>query len=768
MRNVAATGDEHGSASESALRAVIELPPLVEAKLMAPRLRSGMVLRPRLVADIEAGGEAALTLVLAPAGYGKTTAVRACFARAGAALAWVTLDSNDNDPVRLWTYVATAVDRVRDGLGRRAVKRLRAPGLEIEVPVDELMNGIASFGREFVIVLDDADTVTDRECLATIDYAIGHLPPRAHLIVISRADPALDLSRIRAGGGLVEVRASDLAFTTEEARELLVDRAGLDLEAGDLEILMRRTEGWPAVVYLAALWLRTVDDQQLAIREFGGDQRYVAEFLSRQVLASLDDDKRSFLLRAAVLGRMTVELCDAVLGRTDSASMLAELEHANLFVLPLERKEWFRVHPMFAEFAAADLGSDDPGAVPEIHRSAAGWFRARGLVVEAIEHAAVAGDHEVVAELLSETHLALIRLGRPRTLLRWAQTLPDEILIGHPELIGAAATAASMLGGLTRERRRFFRLADRAKSERPDSFTAYADAVVSMARAAAVDDGVANAVLEGRRAVKLAYDGADEVLVAALAALSRALYLQGELDEAWMRGSRAAEHPDAPRRPPGYALALSTLALVAAERGRLTTARRYAEMARGIVGGITISRSWIGVNAAVAIGAVSAGEGDLASAEREFASAERYFRDEVPNVHHARLLVRLAEVRCRRGRLDEADATLREANDILVDLGDSGRVPSLAVEVGTMLQEARCRACSHEILEPPTEAELAVLHLLATDLSAREIAGELFLSPNTVKSHVRGIYRKLGVRSRDDAVARATALGLSRETRSPG
>jgi LuxR family transcriptional regulator, maltose regulon positive regulatory protein len=284
--------------------------------------------------------------------------------------------------------------------------------------------------------------------------------------------------------------------------------------------------------------------------------------------------------------------------------------------------------------------------------------------------------------------------------------------------------------------------------------------VLGMVRAAGIDDGVKDAVVAGRRAVELAQAGADDVLVAALASLARALYFAGDHDEAWEAASRAVEHPDAARRAPGYALARSTLAMIAADQGRLPSARVHAEYARAIVGKITSSRSWIGANAAVAIGAVLNGEGDLAGAEREFASADRFFSDEVATVHHARLLVRLADVRCRRGRLDEADATLRRAREAIAELGDSGTIPSLASDVETQLEQARRQASCGEILEPPTDAELAVLRLLETDLSSRQIGAELFLSPNTVRSHTRAIYRKLGVRSRAEAVAKAHWLGL--------
>ncbi len=741
--------------------------PLAEAKLAAPRQRSGIVHRPRIARALDASREAKLTLVAAPAGYGKTTAVRAWCADRGAPLAWVTLDAGDNDPVRLWTYIAVAVDRVRQGLGARALRRLSGPGGAIGNPVDELMNGIAAFGDELVLVLDDVHAVTDPECLASIDYALDHLPANARLIMLTRIDPALALAQLRAGGGLAEVRAAELAFTAAEAYELLVERGGIDLEGEEVETLCARTEGWAAAVFLAGYWLRRVEDPHLAAREFGGDHRFVVEYLSREVIASLDDNARWFLLRASVLRRFTAELCDGVFGRSDSASVLAELERSNFFLVRLEHGGWFRVHSLFAEFAGYQLAAVAPEAAQVIHRRAARWLRSRALLVEAVEHAVAAGDHPLVADLLVEHHLSMIRNGTARTLLRWVQTLPDEQIVEHPELAVGAATAAAMIGQATLERRHLLRLADRARLERPERFTPYVQCVAAMVRAAAVDGDVSQAVLQGRRAVEIAQAGADEGLVAALAGYARAQYFAGDLDEAWAAALRAVEHSDIERRVPGHAVAQSTLALVAAERGLLTSARTHAEIAKSLLGGVASSRSWLGANASAALGSVHAEEGNLAEAERELAHAEHLFRDEVATVNNAWILALLARVRCRRGRVDEAAIALRSAREVLAELADSGRLPVLVANIERELAQAKDRAGDGELLEAPSEAELTVLQLLASDLSARQIADKLFLSPNTVRSHTRSIYRKLGVNARADAVARAETLGLRRETQSP-
>ncbi len=299
--------------------------PLAQTKISAPLLHAGMIDRPRVREALEESGEAALTLIAAPAGYGKTTAVRSWCANRDAALAWVRLDKDDNDPVRMWTAVATAVDRVRAGLGRPAMRRMSVIGESLEAVVDELSNSLNAYGRDLVLVLDDLHLVTRAECIAALNHAVANFPPNVRLIVISRADPALRLAQLRASGELAELRASTLAFTTAEANQLLADHQ-VGLSAADVELLHVRTEGWPAALSLAALWLRSVEDPHEAVAVFGGDHSFIADYLAAEVIASLDEVSRAFLLQVCVLREFTAELCDAVLDRSDSEVLLAQLE----------------------------------------------------------------------------------------------------------------------------------------------------------------------------------------------------------------------------------------------------------------------------------------------------------------------------------------------------------------------------------------------------------------------------------------------------------
>ncbi|HEY2631787.1 MAG TPA: LuxR C-terminal-related transcriptional regulator [Solirubrobacteraceae bacterium] len=722
-----------------------------------PRVRPRMIERPRIFSGLAGEGGSALTLVAAPAGYGKTSAVRAWCAVEGARVAWVTLDVGDNDPAVLWRYIGVAVNRAEGGHLDPSLGGFGARSGPIEDTIDETTNQVMRVGERLVLVLDEMQHVTGRASLGSLEYLIRHLPPNARVVLLTRVDPNLPLSQLRASGALAELRADELAFTVDEAYELLVGRYRIALERSDVELLHARTEGWPAAFVLAALWLGSIEDPSRSVRVFGGDHRFLVDYLSREVLGLLNADQRLFLLRTSVLGNFTAELCNDVLERSDSESMLAELERFNLFVIRLGHGGWFRLHPLLAEFARVQLSSEEE---VDLHRRAADWLREAGRPVEAAAHASATGDDDLVTEIVTESHLAMIRGGGARTLLQFVQTRSDEQLCEHPELLVSAATAAVMLGNRTIERRRLLKLADRAKERFANRFRPYLGAVAATVRAAAVDGGVGQAVLQGREAVNLADEYAEDLLVSALAAYARALYLADDCDGAWLAAMRAVEYPDAEQRIPGHVLARSTLALVAADRNWHESARIHASKTKAIVGAMGNSRSWLGANAAVAQACVLECEHNLADAERELIHAEHFFADEVATVHHAWLLVLLARVRCRRGRLDGAQTTLHSAWEAIAQQTDTGKVPVLAAAVDGELERARERANTGEILNLPSDAELAVLRLLSTDLSTREIGEKLFVSPNTVRSHTRALYRKLGVNSRSDAVARADALEL--------
>ncbi len=735
--------------------------PLIETKLEAPRRRGGALDRPRIRQALDA--RAVLTLVGAPAGYGKTTAVRSWCATQDDALAWVTLDAEDNDPTRLWTYVATALDRIHPGLGRAALQRLRVPGNPAESAIDELTAALARHGRPVILVLDDLQTVTDPACMASLDHALFAAPANLRVILSTRMDPPLAIPRLRAAQELIELRAGDLAFTVAEARALLVDRWELELDAEEIDLLVRRTEGWPAALILAGVWLRGASDPSAAVARFGSNQRFVADYLSSEVFAALDEDCRSFLYGAAVLGQCTPEFCDAVLDRHDSADVLAEIERANLLTSRLEHGDWFRIHPLFAEYARAQLEASNPGAATDIHLRAAHWLRAHDRPMEALGHASAAGAHELVAEMLSQGQLEIVRGGGGGTLLRWTRTLPEEVLLSHPDLCAAAAAASLLAAGGTLERSRYVGLVQRAAS--PSSYARTLSLVLS---ALALERGVERAIDDADRALQSAGEGVGEIETGALCAQARARYFAGDVAGARRSALRALEHPDISRRVPSLVHARATLALAAVAEDRLLAARTHAEFAKAAIGDLGMGRSWLGANVSAAMGALLAAEGDVVGADRELAAAERFFRDDVPTIHHAWLLAVLARVRLRRGRLDQAQEALRAAREALTELHHAGTIDALVEQVEQDLVQGRARAEAGDVVESPSDAELGVLRLLATDLTLREIGEQLFVSENTIRSHRRALYRKLGAHSRAAAVARGVSLNLLDQTGSPG
>ena len=393
-----------------------------------------MLHRPRLLEMVDSDGGAALTVVNAALGYGKTTLLRLWCIERPEAVVWMTLDAADDNPVRLWTHLATAVERLGQGLGGRALMYLGVRGALVETAVDELMNGLVAYGRPVAIVLDDLHAVGSEASLRSIAHAINRLPANARVLAATRSEPSISVARLRARGALREIRARELAFTVDEASELIA-REGIELSRESVELLVERTEGWPAGLYLAVLWLRDLDDPDQGVRAFVGSARHVADYLTDEVLTALAPQTRDFLLRTSVLDRFTPELCDAVLGREDSAGVLAELARSNMFLVALDAGgEWYRYHHLFGELLQLELGRQEAAV---LRRRAAAWCRAHGLVEDAIDYAAAAGDAETVAELLVENHLEFIWGGRIGRFLGWVRWLPSELLLEHPVAAGS-------------------------------------------------------------------------------------------------------------------------------------------------------------------------------------------------------------------------------------------------------------------------------------------------------------------------------------------
>ncbi len=408
---------------------------LLATKLAIPPARSDVVSRLRLIDRLCAGRSRRLSLLAAPAGFGKTTLLAEWIHRDAVPTAWVTLDSGDDDLIRFWSYVLGALERVQPGVGRVAQALLHSPQPPIEVVLTALINSLSELSQDLVLVFDDYHQVSATAVHRSVTFLLDHAPPRLHLVIATRADPPLPLARLRARGQLTELRAADLRFTEAEAAEFLTGVVGLELSAADVSALEERTEGWIVGLQLAALSMQGRQDVASFVRAFTGSHRFVVDYLAQEVLARQPEPVQTFLLETAILDSLDASLADAVTGRNDSQTMLEHLEEANLFLVPLDDERcWYRYHQLFAELLRHRLRRAHPDRVPKLHRRASTWFESRGFIREAIDHAVAAGDFERARRLVALSAPDLLRRGRVTTLRGWLEALPPEIVRASPRL----------------------------------------------------------------------------------------------------------------------------------------------------------------------------------------------------------------------------------------------------------------------------------------------------------------------------------------------
>ncbi|WIG59141.1 MAG: Transcriptional activator of maltose regulon, MalT [Ktedonobacterales bacterium] len=419
-------------------------PGLLATKLYVPHPRANWVRRPRLLARLDDALHCQLTLISAPPGSGKTTLLAAWHASPTGKrfpLAWVSLDEGDNDPVRFWRYVLAALRSVHAGLGAGALALLRAPqSPAIETVLAALLNDLALLQDDLLLVLDDYHRITDASVEAGLVYLLEHLPPHAHLALITRIDPPLPLASLRARGQLIELRAADLRFTAAEAGDFLRDGMGLALAPEAVAALEARTEGWIAGIQLAALAMRQSNDITGFLATFQGSNRYVFDYLTEEALRHQPAAVQSFLLHTAILDRFCAPLCESVTGERGSREMLATVERANLFVVPLDNdRRWYRYHHLFGEFLRQRLAETQPEQVRALHLRAAAWHERNGSLPEAIEHLLAAPAEEDAALLIERYFEEMQERSEVGSLLRWCAALPEAIARAHPYLNLASA-----------------------------------------------------------------------------------------------------------------------------------------------------------------------------------------------------------------------------------------------------------------------------------------------------------------------------------------
>jgi LuxR family transcriptional regulator, maltose regulon positive regulatory protein len=739
-------------------------PVLLRTKLYPPPVRAGLIPRARLDVLLEAGTQRRLCLLDAPAGSGKTTLLAQwCLAgQASRRVAWVSLDESDDDPVRFWVYVIEAFRVVQPGLGETALDLLQGSGSAnalTQVVLPQLLNELTASESELVLVLDDYHLVGNPICHRTLGFLVDHLPANLHVVVSTRVDPPLPLARLRARGQLTELRIAELGFTGAEAAGLL-DAMGLDLTTQQVKRLWERTEGWAAGLVLAGLSLQGRADPEPLLGSFQAGHRHIVDYLGSEVLAGQPEPLRSFMIRTSILRRLSASLCDAVLESGDSAELLAELEQANLFLIALDdHRKWYRYHHLFAQLLHLELVQREPELEPVLHRRAAAWFEGAGDLDAAIHHATRAGELVRAGLLITRHWRSYERRGQITTVQRWLDGLPDDFIAANPPIALLAAWVGGLCNASLPEVERWLAVAEAGDYRGPlpagVSSVAFGAALV---RAVNIFDDVGRALRASHQALEAAGPRASESYWMAMAALGRNLYLSGQATAARAVLEEVAADAPAPDQQPFVVVnALALLSLLAGEDGDDRRALGLAQQAMSIAEEQGVRHDPMTGTAWIALAQSTARRGGLAEAEQLLDQALQVLRSDSYRVQYAQALVELASVRHARGDTDGARAAVDQGRQLITTLADPGMLDALLDHTERALGRSRRRRST---AVPLTDREQVVLRMLPTALSQREIARELVVSVNTVRTHIQGIYRKLGVASRREAVATAREQGL--------
>ena len=720
-----------------------------------------MVARPALVERLLTASGGSVVCVVAPPGYGKTTLLAQWAQAKGDRVGWLTIDPHDNDPAVLLTYLTVVLDRVAP-VDPETFQILASPATHISpTVVPRLAAAMSAVTEPVVLVLDHVELLDNRQCLDALEQLAARLAGGSQLALASRVRPRLPLGRLRGEGRLVEVGAADLAMDMGEARALLA-RAEVRLTAEQAAELHRRTEGWPAGLYLAALALQAADpglDTSDAGVGFAGDDRFIVDYLNSELLSRLPAGQVSFLTRTAMLDRLCGPLCDAVLDTTGSAKVLESLAGSNLLLVPLDRRrQWYRYHHLFRDLLRAELERREPQLIPELHRRAAAWCQANGLEETAIDHAQAAGDTDHVARLVLNVMQPVWASGRVDTVLGWMQWLEREQMIErYPAVAVHGALIFALLGRATRAEQ-WAAAAERASPQGrlPDGSTM--ESYLGYLRAILCRDGVT----EMRRDARLAWDGLGPLSpyrATMLHTEALSFLLDGDPERADAVFARALEAATEAGAPPLAAVILAERCSIAAGREDWTQAATLADRALELIGGGDFDAYWTSALVYAWAARAALYRGDLNAARDHLARAAglRPLLTHALPVVSVQALLELARAYIALGDPDGAHAVLRQADDIFQQRPDLGDLPDQADQLQTRLATMRRTGLGATSL---SAAELRLLPLLPSHLTFREIAERLFLSQHTVKTQAISIYRKLGASSRSEAVQRVQEVGL--------
>ncbi len=718
---------------------------LAATKVRPPRPPRKVVHRSRLHAVLDDAIEAQTPLVLvsAPAGSGKTALLASWLATRPAGVAWLQVEEADSDPARFWSYLVQSLSGIEPDVAATLQPIVAGSNGDAESVVPALINWLAARTESLLLVIDDYHLIHDKRIHRGMERLVDLCPPLATIVVTTRMDPPFRIGRLRVRGRVAEIRAADLRFTLEEAGGLLRG-TGLALDPDVLAKLCGRTEGWAAGLVLAGLSLRRAGDPDRFVEDFGGDDQLVVEYLRDELLSGLSSDDRCRLLETSVLDELSGELVDAVAGATGGSEWLGETALMNQLLVSLDRTgTWYRYHHLLRDLLRLEAQATMPERLPELHRRAAAWFESAEDHGRAVSHRLAAGDLDEAARLMRIYGARLLRLGQVDTL----RSLLDRLGEAARADLACAFLAGwcDFLSGRYTEAERWLSIVVELT---PDGSTPVATSLRINLSLATGD--VAGALHEARKAVAAGRheDGVPELTTAVGAAHAWA----GAADEARSLLDRAVDRTDMEDSRSAQTISHVYRAVVELGHGTPATAHRASQTAIDIAERFGLS-AYHGVAPAFAIRGRLADEPVQARHDAEYALASAR-RSSTPLVLGFVLAV------CGDTLLGHGDpsgaALLEEAHSILdrcTDPGDAGRHLARADA-----RHGRTRTSPERIaglVEQLTDRELAVLRYLPSGLSQRDIAAELYVSLNTVRTHCRAIYRKLGVGDRHAAITAA-------------
>jgi LuxR family maltose regulon positive regulatory protein len=733
---------------------------VIATKLFRPGLRQQTVERKRLHDLLREGRTLPLTLVVAPAGWGKSTIVADWLARDGVTAGWVSLDGGDNDPQRFWRYLLLAAGQAGSAAGAAALRRLDAAGSDVLRDVlPAFVNELASAADPLVLVLDDYHLVTSAQVHTTVATLLDHCPPQLHLMLITRADPPLPLSRLRVRGDLTELRAEDLRFSAGEAVEFFSSRLGPLLSEHDVLRLLARTEGWAAGLQLAALRLRDRADPEDFIERLTGADWHIVSYLGEEVLASQPAEVREFLLVTSVLNRMCAPLCDALTGRADGAGLISEIYRANLFLVPLDDEHrWFRYHHLFGGLLRHELARTAPDRPPVLHQRAARWYADHGDTAEAIGHAIASGDEALSGRLVAAHWRRPFNAGHLETVRMWLDALPAELVATDASLSAARVWVALDTGRLEEVGAAL----DAAEISIPPDTQLMVLRALQLYKAGDVGGAAAR--------LREISPSADDPFIATVHRLVQGISWMwlGDADRARELLVEAARRAEDDGNRLAYIYAEGCRAVLAVNRGDLALADSLMADAETAVGQTLSDSHFVVMFPALARARLAIRRADWAGARRAAGAAVELGRRGAGRVELAAALLTAATAGriCPEPQAPGAatgvdvdpGALLAEARGILRHCADPG--PLVTTWLAGEQRAVAALTRQEGLIEPLTDRELTILRLLPAPSSLRELASELFVTPNTLKTHLRAIYRKLGAESREEAVIRAREGGL--------